>query len=81
MEALSGQQPITQLAEEHQVSRKFVYAQKDKAQAALDEAFAAAGDDQQVLFYLPVTRGWLRQVVLSLVLVCHSSYRGVRPTI
>lgn len=76
-EALSGQQPITQLAEQHQVSRKFIYAQKDKAQAALDEAFEEAGDDQQVLFYLPVTRPWLRQVVLGLILICHSSYRGV----
>jgi hypothetical protein len=77
VEALSGQQPITQLAEAHQVSRKFIYAQRDKAQAALDEVFAATGDDQQVLFYLPVTRAWLRQVVLGLILVCHSSYRGV----
>lgn len=77
VEALSGQQPITRLSAQHQVSRKFIYAQKDKAQAALGEAFAAAGDDQQVLFYLPVTRDWLRQVVLSLILVCHSSYRGV----
>lgn len=77
LEALSGQQPITQLAAQHQVSRRFIYAQKDKAQAALDEAFEEAGDDQQVLFYLPVTRAWLRQVVLGLVLICHSSFRGV----
>lgn len=77
LEALSGQQPITRLSEQHQVSRKFIYAQKAKAQAALDEAFEASGDNQQVLFYLPVTRDWLRQVVLSLILVCHSSYRGV----
>ena len=77
LEALSGQQPITRLSEQHQVSRKFVYAQKDKAQAALDEAFEEPGDDQQVLFYLPVTRAWLRQAVLGLVLVCHSSFRGV----
>jgi hypothetical protein len=30
-----------------------------------------------VLFYLPVTAAWLNQLVLSLVLICHSSYRGV----
>ncbi len=29
------------------------------------------------MFYLPVTRAWLRQVVLALVLLCHSSFRGV----
>jgi len=77
LQALSGQQPITKLAEEHQVSRKFISAQKDLAQAALAGAFEESGDDPQVLFYLPVTRAWLRQVVLGLILVCHSSFRGV----
>jgi hypothetical protein len=33
--------------------------------------------DEEVLFYLPVTKAWLRQVVLGLVLLCHSSFRGV----
>ncbi len=33
--------------------------------------------DDEVLFYLPITRAWLRQVVLGLVLLCHSSFRGV----
>ena len=28
-------------------------------------------------FYWPVTKAWLRQAVLGLVLLCHSSYRGV----
>jgi len=77
LQALSGQQPITTLAEQHQVSRQFIYAQKDKAQAALTDAFEESGDDQQVLFYLPVTKAWLRQVVLGLVLIGHSSFRGV----
>ena len=31
---------------------------------------------EDVLFYLPVTKAWLRQLVLGLVLICHSSYRG-----
>ena len=30
-----------------------------------------------MLFYLPVTKAWLRQVVLGLVRLCHSSFRGV----
>ena len=30
-----------------------------------------------VLFYLPVTKAWLRQLVLGLVFICHSSTRGV----
>src|SRR5216684_3575824 len=78
LQALAGTQTITGLADEFAVSRKFVYHQAATAQAALDDAFtAAAADDDQVLFYLPVTKAWLRQVVLGLLLICHSSFRGV----
>src|SRR5262249_58056218 len=31
----------------------------------------------QLLFWLPVTKPWLRQLVLGLTLICHSSLRGV----
>jgi len=30
-----------------------------------------------VLFYLPITKTWLFQLILGLILVCHCSYRGV----
>jgi hypothetical protein len=30
-----------------------------------------------VLFYLPITKTWLWQLILGLILICHSSYRGV----
>ena len=78
VEALAGARPVSQLAQDHQVSRKFVYQQVDKAEQALTEAFApnlAAAD--HVLFWLPVTAVWLRRLILTLLLVCHSSYRGV----
>ena len=76
--ALAGTETITALAQEHQVSRKFVYQQAANAAQALHEAFAPnPGSDQAVLFYLPVTKAWLRQLVLALLLICHSSYRGV----
>jgi hypothetical protein len=77
VQAIAGHQPITRLAEQADVSRKFVYRQADIAQAALDDAFAATADDDQVLCYLPVTKAWLRQATLGLTLICHSSYRGV----
>ena len=32
--------------------------------------------DTDVLFYLPVTKDWLFQLILALVLICHASYRG-----
>ncbi len=77
IQVLSRSQPISHLADKHQVSRKFVYQQGDKAQQALDESFAPSQGDDDVLFHLPVTKNWLYQLILGLVLICHSSYRGV----
>jgi hypothetical protein len=78
LQALAGTHSITGLADEFQVSRKFVYQQAATAQAALDEAFTPSGRaDDEVLFELPVTKHWLRQAALGLTLICHSSYRGV----
>ena len=77
VQALAGHQSITGLAEEAGVSRKFVYQQADRAQGALDDAFAPTEPDDKVLFHLPITKNWLKQVTLGLTLICHSSYRGV----
>jgi hypothetical protein len=79
LDVLTGSAPLSRIAQQHQVSRKFIYHQAHKAQQALDHAFAPeppAGDDQ-VLFYLPVTKAWTRQLVLALVLIAHCSFRGV----
>ena len=75
--ALAGHEPVAQLAARHQVSRPFIYRQIGRAEQALDEAFAEADGDQRVLFQLPVTKAWLRQLVLAQVLIGHTSYRGV----
>ncbi|MEM9148944.1 MAG: hypothetical protein AAGB19_00535 [Cyanobacteria bacterium P01_F01_bin.3] len=40
LKAISRTIPISHLAATHQVSRKFVYQQGDKAQRSLDESFA-----------------------------------------
>lgn len=77
VQALAGTQSLTHLAEEFQVSRKFVHQQTCKAQEALAAAFAPPPPRDDVLFYLPVTKSWLRQLILALVLTCHSSLRGV----
>ncbi|HEY6923351.1 MAG TPA: hypothetical protein VI653_07780 [Steroidobacteraceae bacterium] len=80
VKVLARAQPVSDLARELQVSRGFVYRQAHTADKALQRVFAPrAGDDgdDAVLFYLPVTRAWLRQLVLALVLICRSSYRGV----
>jgi hypothetical protein len=74
---LAGATPVAQLAREHRVSRRLLYRQADTARRALDRAFDPPPPAQEVLFHLPVTRSWLRQLILALVLSCHSPYRGV----
>jgi hypothetical protein len=77
VQTLAGCRSVTELAEHYHVSRKFVYQQAQRAEQALRRAFDPPPHDADVLFYLPVTKAWLWQLVLALVLVCHSSYRGV----
>src|SRR3954464_9455052 len=77
IQALAGSETISDLAAQHGMSRKFVYQQTHKARTALDDAFSPATPDEAVLFELAVTKTWLRQVIVALPLICHSSYRGV----
>lgn len=77
IQAMAASANISRLADEYHVSRKYVYQQKQKAQVALDEAFATKAAEDDVLFHFPVTKTWLNQITLCLTLVCHSSYRGV----
>ena len=77
IQVLSQSETLTQLAQEHQVSRKFIYQQGHIAQQALDDSFAANEDEHEVMFYLPVTQSCLFQLILALVLICDCSYRGV----
>ena len=77
VQVLAGAQPVSGLARDYEVSRKFLYQQADTAREALSHAFHPQVKDEDVLFYLPVTKAWLRQLVLALVLVCHAPYRAV----
>ena len=49
VEALAGAATATDLATEHDVSRKFVYLQARKASAALTEVFSSNAADSEVL--------------------------------
>lgn len=77
--AMAGTESITALAAQHGVSRPLVYRQMHKARAALDVLFSPVptDDEEKVLFSLPVTRRWLRQVTLGLTLIASASRRGV----
>jgi hypothetical protein len=52
------------------VSRKFLYQQGQKANEALDATFSSTKDEPEVLFYLPITKTWLWQLILGLILIC-----------
>ncbi|MGI9280481.1 MAG: hypothetical protein ACR2PX_12770 [Endozoicomonas sp.] len=77
LQAISGSN-VTHLAQKHQVCRNTVYSQKLLAQTAVNEVFLAPVPDEQVLFDLPVTNDFLRQVVLGMLLICKASYRDVQ---
>lgn len=78
VQALARTEPVTDLASRHGVSRQFVYRQKAKAIAALDEAFALSNREDDVLFHLPITKDWLRRFVISSVLSGHAPFRGLQ---
>jgi len=77
--ALAGSSPISQIARQNQLSRKFVYRQASKASEVLEDAFMSVlNDDHKVIFHLPVTKDWIRQFVLAQVLIGHTAFRGVK---
>lgn len=77
--AIAGNTPISHVADHYDVSRKFVYQQKQKALNGIAQAFdnPSFDDDEKILFYIPVTKKWLIQVLLALIFVCRASYQGV----
>ena len=78
LKVLRRTETVSDLSRSNRVSRKFLYHQAEKAKQAISEAFDDAQEtEKEVLFYLPVTKQWIRQLVLGLVLISYSSYRGV----
>lgn len=78
LDVLSGRVPITQMADLHRVSRKFIYQQKEIAINGITQAFTPPPlEGSDILFHLPVTKEWIKQFTLGLVLIGHSSYQGV----
>ena len=65
LRVLTRQEPISGIADEEGVSRKFLYKQGHIAQNALHLAFEKPKAESEVLFYLPVTQKWLSGVDFS----------------
>ena len=76
LQAIRHDQQITELAAEKQVSRDFIYAQKNKALQAIDNKFQSA-NDSDVLFYLPITKKWISSFIICLILHCRACHRGI----
>ena len=43
----------------------------------MNNAFEKEAQENELLYYLPVTQKWIFQLILALILLCHCSYRGV----
>ncbi len=77
--AIRKEKPISTLADENKVSRKYVYQQQGKAIEAVNDKFLPpTTKDEKVLFYIPVTFSWLCQFILCLVLHCRANHRGIQ---
>ncbi len=73
----SSSQRVTAIAKREGVSRKFLYQQQQKGNQALELGFNQPKEESEILYWIPVTKQWIFQVILGLILICHSSYRGV----
>ena len=79
LDSMNESLSITDMANENNVSRKFIYQQQDKAINAVSDAFEPpTKKTEKVLFYLPVTFSWLCQLILCLVLHCRANHRGIQ---
>jgi hypothetical protein len=76
LDALAGVS-ISSIACQHHTSRKFIYDQLRLARQAINLAFDPPQQPDDLLFWLPVTKPWLSQLVVALALLCHSPYRGI----
>jgi hypothetical protein len=78
VQVLAGSATVSDLSTRHGVSRKFVYQRANMERCVLDDAFISAATDDTVLFQIQVSKGWLRQVIVALALMCRGSYLGIR---
>ena len=75
LDAIGGMK-TSHTAQKHGVCRNSVYTQQGKAKQAIHNAFEDQNNESP-LFFLPVTKPFIYQVVLALLLICKSSYRDV----
>ena len=78
LQVITNKTTVTEIADLSNVSRKFVYLQNNRMTAAIDQAFEeTCSADNAVIFNLPVTKKWIEQFSLCLMLHGRTSFRGV----
>jgi hypothetical protein len=78
IQAIGERARISHVAKRYSVSRKFVYQQKEKALRGIVQAFEEQPpEEDKVLFHLPVTKKWVSQFTLALLLIARCPYQGV----
>jgi len=75
LDVISNSKSITQAANENNISRKFIKVQTNKALEGINKSFMDQG--KNILCYLPITEKRIEQMVLSEILDCRASYRGI----
>jgi len=76
LQSLSKQNSISNLSRTYGCSRTTVHLQKNTALLAINKAFDEENENT-LLYDLPITKNYIKQVVLSLFLICKSSFRDI----
>jgi hypothetical protein len=74
LKVISNTTTITQAANENHTSRKFIEQQKNKALQSINNSFTE--QENNIICYLPITKSWIEQMVLSLTMFSKASYRN-----
>lgn len=75
LQAISRKQPIVNIAQRYDCSRTTVYKQQEKIIQAANQAYE--NENNEILFYIPVTKAFIQKMVVGLFLICKSSYRDI----
>jgi transposase-like protein len=76
LQSLQKKQTISGLSKTHGCSRTTIYQQQNTALVAINKAFEEE-DDDSILFNIPVSKSYIKQVVTSLCLICKASVRDI----
>lgn len=76
LKSIGREDTISQISKDYDCSRTTVYNQHRKALQAANHAFDE--EDDSVLYTVPVTKPFIKQVALALGMICKSSYRDTK---